>query len=606
VSRTSAATTTAVVAVFLCLFLDSGVSVASAFLITQRRPLAADSWKLRRRSRPLLFVLEESRKRTTAGEKQQRQKPQQKQPAILPLTEVDVLYGRKTSLVYDPSLDRFVDRVGKSNGSEAHIGIANSNVTASAEKKDDYDDEFGQSFLGKVLSRLSVAFLPSGVTRGCYYRFMGWRIAQRFINANLHVFGTQSLLLGLGMKSSRTYSSSSMLGLSAALLWVLKDALGKIARMVWASKMGGRFDSDAKRWRFRSSFVFAMGNGLEILAFICPPLFLVWATLANCCKQISMLTSSSTRTAIYNSFRDGTTENIGDIIAKGEAQIAIVDLLGIGTGVCLSRSIGTSIRKVVAVYLSLQTMEIFCMYRQLRCVQYRVLNFERMTQVIAGFCDTVTAEGTVNGKSSDVSSSSGSDDSRAATFEIGNGIPTPQQMAKTERIFLPPKHLSRRKNAFGSLGRAKLSPDELKKLILLFRRERFLLVVGADVKNHRPRRQRSLGAASAALHRQERCHIVLHEEATNKDIVKSTLALTFLRRRLANAHHLDLDLMRSSECIDLIEDAYKDCDRTFSRFRFLRQLSKRGWESPARFMFGRVHMRAYWPLEPPSPATRQQ
>lgn len=74
-----------------------------------------------------------------------------------------------------------------------------------------------------------------------------------------------------------------------------------------------------------------------------------------------MLTSSATRNALYNSFKridgvnggklndvtnktasvgrrgaGGAIENIGDITAKGEAQIAVVDLLGIASGICLS------------------------------------------------------------------------------------------------------------------------------------------------------------------------------------------------------------------------------------------------------------------------------
>ena len=79
-----------------------------------------------------------------------------------------------------------------------------------------------------------------------------------------------------------------------------------------------------------------------------------------------MLTSSATRNALYNSFKridtasrggrnndamnnggnrnstasrrgsSGNVENIGDITAKGEAQIAVVDLLGIASGICLS------------------------------------------------------------------------------------------------------------------------------------------------------------------------------------------------------------------------------------------------------------------------------
>ena len=152
------------------------------------------------------------------------------------------------------------------------------------------------------------------------------------------MFGTQSLLLGLGKQNKRfSPSGASALGLSAVLNWVLKDALGKIVRMVWASKMGRKFDPDAKRWRYRSSLLFALGNGLEVMTYVYPSLFLLLATMANACKQMGMLTSSATRNALYNSFRDGSRENIGDITAKGEAQIAIVDLIGIASGVCLSR-----------------------------------------------------------------------------------------------------------------------------------------------------------------------------------------------------------------------------------------------------------------------------
>lgn len=61
---------------------------------------------------------------------------------------------------------------------------------------------------------------------------------------------------------------------------------------------------------------------------------------------------------MYNSIKLANRENIGDITAKGEAQIAVVDLLGIGVGVCLSKYLGISIKKVLGVYFCLQSLEI--------------------------------------------------------------------------------------------------------------------------------------------------------------------------------------------------------------------------------------------------------
>ncbi|CAN0517451.1 unnamed protein product, partial [Ectocarpus sp. 8 AP-2014] len=148
-------------------------------------------------------------------------------------------------------------------------------------------------------------FIPEDVTPD-YYHFTFWRMFQRFVAGTINVFGTQALLLALGIKAKR-------LGAAAAMSWVLKDALGKFGRILWASKMGRRFDSDAKRWRFRSSLLYAAGNGLEIVTYVFPASFLVLAAMANSFKQMSMLTSSATRNTIYRSFARG--ENIGDITA---------------------------------------------------------------------------------------------------------------------------------------------------------------------------------------------------------------------------------------------------------------------------------------------------
>jgi hypothetical protein len=281
-----------------------------------------------------------------------------------------------------------------------------------------------------------------------------------------------------------------------------------------------------------------------------------------------MLTSSSTRTAIYNSFRDGKRENIGDIVAKGEAQIAVVDLLGIASGVTLSKMVGSSVRSVLGVYIILQVIELFCLYHEIRSVEFRVLNFERLAQLVTTFID---------------------EEQHGQKRPI---LPTPQEMARTEKIFLPPKHLARRAIAFGSLGRAKLAPDEFEQLLQIFRKEKFLLVVGADVKNRR--RRRGLFWLAHQPHPEDQCHIVLHTDATNVDIVKSTLALSLLRQALAQHQLDDGQEIRSRDCMDLIESSYLKANRLFPSL--LKSMSVAGWAPPARFMFGRVKMRADWPL----------
>jgi len=478
-------------------------------------------------------------------------------PLDFAVNEVDVLYEQRTPLTYDASLERYVPIVATKNKEKRMSPEASGDTfKITTALKNSPPARLFLRTQTKIISLLKVAFVPEGVTNS-YYTFVKWRVVQRFINSNVHVLGTQSLLLGLGLKNKD-------LGVTAALNWVLKDTLGKIVRLIWASKMGRKFDSDAKRWRFRSSLLYALGNGFEIITYIFPSLFLLLATCANAFKQVSMLTSSATRTSIYNSFR--TRENIGDITAKGEAQISVVDLLGIASGVCLSRFIHMDVRSVVAAYLTMQLLELYCYYHMIGSVEFKVLNFERLVQVVQNFVKSQTAGQPV-------------------------GIPTPQEMAKTEKIFLPPKHLARRTIAFGSLGRAKLSPDELVSLLKIFQNERFMLVVGVDVKNKS--RQQWSSPKSPTIILQENCHIVLHADANNVDIVKSTLALSLLRQSLAKKD--PNQLWRSRDCMDEIKRACQEADTWFPLL--LRTLSDKGWAPPARFMFGRVTMRAEWPLQ---------
>ncbi len=121
-------------------------------------------------------------------------------------------------------------------------------------------------------------FIPEDVSPD-YASFTRWRCTQRFLSATVNVFGTKALLIALGVNSKN-------LGAIATTSWVLKDALGKLGRILWAGKMGQRFDSDAKRWRFRSSLFYGIGSGLEIATHIVPSFFILFASCGNILKQV--------------------------------------------------------------------------------------------------------------------------------------------------------------------------------------------------------------------------------------------------------------------------------------------------------------------------------
>lgn len=77
--------------------------------------------------------------------------------------------------------------------------------------------------------------------------------------------------------------------MAAALNWVIKDGLGQLGGIIFASTINTKFDSDPKRWRLVSSIALDGACLLELLAPLVPALFIPIASVANVGKNISWL-----------------------------------------------------------------------------------------------------------------------------------------------------------------------------------------------------------------------------------------------------------------------------------------------------------------------------
>lgn len=404
----------------------------------------------------------------------------------------------------------------------------------------------GNGPVQQVSDMLRHALVPEDVTPD-YYSFTQWRVFQRFVAGTISVLGTQALLLALGIKANK-------LGAAAAITWVTKDALGKLMRILWAGRMGKNFDSDAKRWRFRSSLLYAAGSGLEIVTYVFPALFLVLAASANGLKQVSMLTSSATRNTIYRSFALG--ENIGDITAKGEAQIAITDLLGMMGGVCLSKALGTSRLSIGIAYLLLSVLDIYAIYREIRSVVFTTLNYERAHLLAKEYVNAKLsgANGVINGHS---------------TRLLSNVNASPPTIACRENIF---RTARLKPSTFTTVRKAGFDGPRLEDALRTFRGEKYLLARGA----------------------QGNVSIVLHRAAGGADVLKSVLALAFLEAKLAeiSAHSANTHPYVSWEQeISAMTSASAEASAVCGAFEA--ELRDLGW-STGKFMFGNIKSRSDW------------
>lgn len=375
---------------------------------------------------------------------------------------------------------------------------------------------------------LTRSFFPDDVTPD-YYSFTAWRVSQRCVSATIGVFGTSSLLFALGIRSGR-------IGQAAVISWVLKDGLGRVGKMLWAGSMGKDFDVDPKRWRFRSALLYAFGNGLEIVTQIFPASFLVFATLANSMKQVSMLTSSATRNAMYRSF-GGRSQNIANITAKGEAQIVVADLIGMACGIRLSKILGASKEKILGVYLALTVLDIFGIYMELRQVVFRTLNAERSNIIVNHYVRT--------GK-----------------------LLAPSDISPQERIFLKPRYKAQVR--LSSIANAAKDPKELDLLLHVFRREHFLVTTPIS------------GTQSA-------CRLVLRKNASNADVLRAILMIGYVHKAVDGRTKKGSMTLEEQETI--LRSARKYAKRNFPMF--LEAAKESGW-STENLLFSTLKRRGYW------------
>lgn len=182
------------------------------------------------------------------------------------------------------------------------------------------------------------------------------------------VLSTQSLLYAIGL-------GAGAIPLSAAINWVLKDGLGQMGGVLFASLVNNRFDADPKRWRIVAAISLDFAMYLEAMTPLMPVLFLPLAAIANVGKNISWLAASATRAGIHLSF--AKDHNLADITAKAGSQTVVASTIGTGVGIVVSSFVGTDPLAILPCVFLLSGGHLFSMYKSLQHVTLDTLNSQR-------------------------------------------------------------------------------------------------------------------------------------------------------------------------------------------------------------------------------------
>ncbi|KAF9949519.1 hypothetical protein BGZ72_008709 [Mortierella alpina] len=186
--------------------------------------------------------------------------------------------------------------------------------------------------------------------------------------------------------------------MAAALNWIIKDGLGQLGGVVYASFVSDKFDSEPKRFRFQATVAMQGANVLELLTPLWPGSFLVIASISNIGKNMAWLASSATRAQMNKTF--ALRDNLGDITGKSGSQTTAAGLVGTGLGVVIAAlmshvSEDPTVLPLVPMCLTFLPFSIFNIYSNYRSSHYVTtpsLNVPRAETVFYGILKELVLE----------------------------------------------------------------------------------------------------------------------------------------------------------------------------------------------------------------------
>ncbi|MEW5305524.1 MAG: hypothetical protein WDW36_008058 [Sanguina aurantia] len=236
-----------------------------------------------------------------------------------------------------------------------------------------------QDLLQRLSFRLRDAFLPDprDVTPD-YWEWCRWRLTQRFFSSTMQNFSTQALLMALGMGARKSFAAS------AAINWLLKEGVGRIARMTVATNFGQTFDSDLKRMRFITSLIFTACMSGEFLTPIFPDYFVLLASIANIGRAVGLTAFVATQPAFQQALCTGG--NLADLTSKSQAQHMLVDMMALGVAASLVYGFRNATDRArmllpLCAFPLCAAGDLFSIYRELKAIQLKTINKERAEMI---------------------------------------------------------------------------------------------------------------------------------------------------------------------------------------------------------------------------------
>lgn len=240
----------------------------------------------------------------------------------------------------------------------------------------------GFNFINSAKQNMREMFLPVGypeTVHDCYKKFHSWLFLETYVGSAIGVLCSQAMLATLGL------GAVEATGGAVAIQWVLKDGIGEVGKLFFIKRYASSFDSHPKTWKFVCEILSTVGSFLQLCtSVVSPKLFLPLAATGNMFELIHESIWFASHMTFTKHF--SPNGNIGDIVAKDDAQMSTAHLLGMLSGVGLI-SVSHDPTFLFCAFAVLSPINLWSTTKMLHAAEFEILNQAKLTLLSREFID---------------------------------------------------------------------------------------------------------------------------------------------------------------------------------------------------------------------------
>lgn len=230
---------------------------------------------------------------------------------------------------------------------------------------------------------LSDAFLPVGFPHSVskdYLAYQTYDSLQAFFSTITSLLANRALLEGLGVGDANSSATFAM------LITIMKDAMSRIATIVFAHRFGLRIEPDAKRFRFLADIFNDTAFFLELYSpYFGPHGKIVALSIGEALRALCGVAAGASKAALSVHF--AKHDNLAELNAKEASQETAVGLIGLLVGTLVVKVVQDH-RSVVSLMIILVFAHLWMNYLGVRSVCMTTLNRQRATILFKEYMTT--------------------------------------------------------------------------------------------------------------------------------------------------------------------------------------------------------------------------